>query len=292
MTGLSNFKRVQNIIRERATNNKILTIISLTFASILLFTSYMYPNINYSIKIKIIDYSSHIINSIYTPINTFNKSIANIHNIYNTYNINNEIIKENKSLKIISNKMQLLYAENQELKKLLNLPNEISYKFVTTKIISKSNASFIRSVILMSGKKDNISIKSPVVDNNNLLGYISELGNNSSRVIALTDINTKIPAFVPNKNIKIIVSGNNSNFLEISNYLDLSSLKSGDKVFSSGDGNMYPSGLFIGTIKIKLDGKIIVEPFSNLNDLNYVQVIDWKPESRGIDIIIDSIYYE
>lgn len=292
MTGLSNFKRVQNIIRERATNNKILTIISLTFASILLFTSYMYPNINYSIKIKIIDYSSHIINSIYTPINTFNKSIANIHNIYNTYNINNEIIKENKSLKIISNKMQLLYAENQELKKLLNLPNEISYKFVTTKIISKSNASFIRSVILMSGKKDNISIKSPVVDNNNLLGYISELGNNSSRVIALTDINTKIPAFVPNKNIKIIVSGNNSNFLEISNYLDISSLMSGDKVFSSGDGNMYPSGLFIGTIKIKLDGKIIVEPFSNLNDLNYVQVIDWKPESRGIDIIIDSIYYE
>ena len=292
MTGLSNFKRVQNIIRERATNNKILTIISITFASILLFTSYMYPNINYSIKIKIIDYSSHIINSIYTPINTFNKSIANIHNIYNTYNINNEIIKENKSLKIISNKMQLLYAENQELKKLLNLPNEISYKFVTTKIISKSNASFIRSVILMSGKKDNISIKSPVVDNNNLLGYISELGNNSSRVIALTDINTKIPAFVPNKNIKIIVSGNNSNFLEISNYLDISSLKSGDKVFSSGDGNMYPSGLFIGTIKIKLDGKIIVEPFSNLNDLNYVQVIDWKPESRGIDIIIDSIYYE
>ena len=292
MTGLSNFKRVQNIIRERATSNKILTIISLTFASILLFTSYMYPNINYSIKIKIIDYSSHIINSIYTPINTFNKSIANIHNIYNTYNINNEIIKENKSLKIISNKMQLLYAENQELKKLLNLPNEISYKFVTSKIISKSNASFIRSVILMSGKKDNISIKSPVVDNNNLLGYISELGNNSSRVIALTDINTKIPAFVPNKNIKIIVSGNNSNFLEISNYLDISSLKSGDKVFSSGDGNMYPSGLFIGTIKIKLDGKIIVEPFSNLNDLNYVQVIDWKPESRGIDIITDSIYYE
>jgi rod shape-determining protein MreC len=292
MTGLSNFKRVQNIIRERATSNKILTIISLTFASILLFTSYMYPNINYSIKIKIIDYSSNIINSIYTPINTFNKSIANIHNIYNTYNINNEIIKENKSLKIISNKMQLLYAENQELKKLLNLPNEISYKFVTTKIISKSNTSFIRSVILMSGKKDNISIKSPVVDNNNLLGYISELGNNSSRVIALTDINTKIPAFVPNKNIKIIVSGNNSNFLEISNYLDISSLKSGDKVFSSGDGNMYPSGLFIGTIKIKLDGKIIVEPFSNLNDLNYVQVIDWKPESRGIDIIIDSIYYE
>ena len=292
MTGLSNFKRVQTIIREKASNNKIITIISLIFATILLFTSYMYPNINNSIKIKIIDYSSNIINSIYSPINTINKSIINFNNIMNTYNINNELIEENKSLKIISNKMELLYAENQKLKKLLNLSNDINYKFITTKIISKSNAAFIRSAILMSGKKDNISINSPVIYNNNLLGYISELGSNSSRVIALTDINVKIPAFIPNKNIRIILSGNNSKFLDILNYVDISSLKTGDKVFSSGDGNMYPSGLFVGIVKIKLNGTIIVEPSSNLNDLNYVQVLDWKPASRGVDISIDPIFYE
>ena len=292
MTGLSNFKRVRTIIREKASNNKILTIISLIFASILLFTSYMYPNVNNSIKIKIIDYSSNIINSIYSPINTINKSIINFNNIMNTYNINNELIKENESLKIISNKMELLYSENQQLKKLLNLSNDINYKFITTKIISKSNAAFIRSAILMSGKKDNISINSPVIYNNNLLGYISELGSNSSRVIALTDINVKIPAFIPNKNIRIILSGNNSKFLDILNYVDISSLKTGDKVFSSGDGNMYPSGLFVGIVKIKLNGTIIVEPSSNLNDLNYVQVLDWKPASRGVDISIDPIFYE
>jgi rod shape-determining protein MreC len=292
MTGLSNFKRVRTIIREKASNNKTLTVISLIFASILLFTSYMYPNINNSIKIKIIDYSSNIINSIYSPINTINKSIINFNNIMNTYDINNKLIKENESLKITSNKIELLYAENQQLKILLNLSNDITYKFITTKIISKSNAAFIRSAILMSGKKDNISINSPVIYNNNLLGYISELGLNSSRVIALTDINVKIPAFIPSKNVKIILSGNNSKFLDILNYVDISSLKNGDKVFSSGDGNMYPSGLFVGTVKIKLDGTIIVEPYSNLHNLNYVQVLDWKPETRGVDISIDSIFYQ
>ena len=292
MTGLSNFKRVRAIIREKASNNKILTIISLIFAAILLFTSYMYPNINNSIKIKIIDSSSNIINSIYSPINTINKSIINFNNIMNTYNINNELIKENESLKIISNKMELLYAENQKLKKLLKLSNDITYKFITSKIISKSNTAFIRSAILMSGKKDNILINSPVIYNNNLLGYISELGLNSSRVIAMTDINVKTPAFIPSKDIRIILSGNNSKFLDILNYVDISSLKTGDKVFSSGDGNMYPSGLFVGTVKIKLDGTIIVEPFTNLSDLNYVQVLDWNPESRGVDISIDPIFYE
>ena len=292
MTGLSNFKRVQGMIKDKASNYRTLTIISLIFATILLVTAYMYPNVNKTIKIKIIDYSSNIINSIYSPINTINKSIVNFNNIMNTYDINNELVKENESLKIISNKMQILYNENQELKKLLNLSNEITYKFITSKIISKSNVSFIRSAILMSGKKDNISINSPVIYNNNLLGYISELGQNSSRVIALTDINVQVPAFIPNKNIKIIVSGNNGKFLEISNYLDISLLKSGDKVFSSGDGNMYPSGLFIGTVNIKLDGSIMVEPVSNLNDLNYVQIINWKPINRGIDISINPIFYE
>ena len=55
---------------------------------------------------------------------------------------------------------------------------------------------------------------------------------------------------------------------------------------------MYPLGLLIGTIKIKLDGSIIVKPSLSLNDLNYVQVINWTPLNRGIDISINPVFYE
>ncbi len=94
------------------------------------------------------------------------------------------------------------------------------------------------------------------------------------------------------RDIKIILSGSNSKFLEILNYVDTSVLKAGDKVFTSGDGNMYPAGLFVGTVRKKLDGSNIIEPSIKLNDLNYVQVIGWKPKERGIDINIDSTLYE
>ena len=292
MTGLSNYKRVQKVIRKKDINNKILTFISLLFALSLLFSSYMYPNLSSAIKSKIIDYSSNIINGIYSPISTINKSVANLNKIINAYSINNELIKEVENLKNIYNENEILYAENIKLKKLLNLSNDIKYNFTTAKIISNSNSSFNRSAILKTGKKNNISLYSPVIYNNNILGFISELGISSSRVTALTDISTKIPAFIPNKDVKVILSGNNSNYLEITNYIEIASIKEGDKVFSSGDGNMYPAGLFIGIIKVKSDGNVIVEPGKKLNSLSFVQIIDWAPEKRGIDINVDPIFYD
>ena len=292
MAGLSDIKRVQSIIKEKTSNSKILTFISLIFVLMLIFSSYLYPTISHTVKMKILDYSGNIINSIYSPINTVNNSLSNISNIINTYNINNELIKENKNLKIIANQITILQSENKKLKKLLSISNEIKYKFITAKIISKSNLSFIRSSILMSGKKDNILLSSPVIYNKTLLGYINEVGFNSSRVLSLTDINVKAPAVILGKDVKVILAGNNSKYLDILNYLDISSLKSGDKVFTSGDGNMYPAGLYIGKVKIKLNGSFVVEPAENLNNLSYVQIINWKPEERGIDINIDPIFYE
>ena len=292
MAGLSDIKRVQSIIKEKTSNSKILTFVSLIFVLMLIFSSYLYPTISHTVKMKILDYSGNIINSIYSPISTVNNSLSNISNIINTYNINNELIKENENLKIIENQIIVLQSENEELKKLLSISNDIKYKFITAKIISKSNLSFIRSSILMSGKKDNILLSSPVIYNNTLLGYINEVGFNSSRVLSLTDINVKAPAVILGKDVKVILAGNNSKYLDILNYLDISSLKSGDKVFTSGDGNMYPAGLYIGKVKIKLNGSFVVEPAENLNNLNYVQIINWKPEERGIDINIDPIFYE
>ena len=292
MAGLSDIKRVQSIIKEKTSNSKILTFVSLMFVLMLIFSSYLYPTISHTVKMKILDYSGNIINSIYSPISTVNNSLSNISNIINTYNINNELIKENENLKIIENQIIILQSENEELKKLLSISNDIKYKFITAKIISKSDLSFIRSSILMSGKKDNILLSSPVIYNKTLLGYINEVGFNSSRVLSLTDINVKAPAVILGKDIKVILAGNNSKYLDILNYLDISSLESGDKVFTSGDGNMYPAGLYIGKVKIKLNGSFVVEPAENLNNLNYVQIINWKPEERGIDINIDPIFYE
>ena len=292
MAGISNLKRVQAIIRERTTNNKLITILSFLFAFIILLSTFIYPKINYSIKVKVLDYSSAIISSLYSPINTINNSVNNFYNIMNVYNLNKKLTSEYDNYSKLENDLIILKMKNSEYKNLLNISDDIEYNFVTSKIISRSNLSYTKSVILASGKNDNITLDSPVIYENSLLGFISELGNTSSRLISITDGTVKIPSIIFEKNLNIIVSGNNDKYLEILNLNNFPNIKDGDKVFTSGDGNKFPENLFIGTIKTKKNGDFIVEPSLDINRLNYVYILNWSLKDRGIDIKVDPIFYD
>ena len=292
MAGISNLKRVQAIIRERTSNNKLITILSFLFAFIILLSTFIYPKINYSIKVKVLDYSSAIISSLYSPINTINNSVNNFYNILNVYNLNKKLTSEYDNYSKLENDLIILKMKNSEYKNLLNISDDIEYNFVTSKIISRSNLSYTKSVILASGKNDNITLDSPVIYENSLLGFISELGNTSSRLISITDGTVKIPSIIFEKNLNIIVSGNNDKYLEILNLNNFPNIKDGDKVFTSGDGNKFPENLFIGTIKTKKNGDFIVEPSLDINRLNYVYILNWSLKDRGIDIKVDPIFYD
>ena len=292
MAGISNLKRVQAIIRERTSNNKLITILSFLFAFIILLSTFIYPKINYSIKVKVLDYSSTIISSLYSPINTINNSVNNFNNIMNVYNLNKKLTSEYDNYSKLENDLVILKMKNSEYKNLLNVSDDIKYNFVTSKIISRSNLSYTKSVILASGKNDNITLDSPVIYENSLLGFISELGNTSSRLISITDGTVKIPSIILEKNLNIIVSGNNDKYLEILNLNNFPNIKDGDKVFTSGDGNKFPENLFIGTIKTKKNGDFIVEPSLDINRLNYVYILNWSLKDRGIDIKVDPIFYD
>ena len=292
MAGISNLKRVQAIIRERTSNNKLITILSFLFAFIILLSTFIYPKINYSIKVKVLDYSSTIISSLYSPINTINNSVNNFYNIMNVYNLNKKLTSEYDNYSKLENDLIILKMKNSEYKNLLNISDDIEYNFVTSKIISRSNLSYTKSVILASGKNDNITLGSPVIYQNSLLGFINELGNTSSRLISITDGTVKIPSIIFEKNLNIIVSGNNDKYLEILNLNNFPNIKDGDKVFTSGDGNKFPENLFIGTIKTKKNGDYIVEPSLDINSLNYVYILNWSLKDRGIDIKVDPIFYD
>ena len=77
--------------------------------------------------------------------------------------------------------------------------------------------------------------------------------------------------------------GDNSPFplLEFIEEKDLISI--GDRVFTSGDGNVFPSDILIGNILIDNKKKLRVKPVANFETLEFLRilntrkiVVDWK----------------
>jgi len=288
MANLSNFKRVRSLIKERTSSKKLLTGLAFSFALLIIISSLTNFHFTNVIKLKFLDYSSYILKSFYMPLNTFKNSGDNINNIFYVYRNNKNLIIENENLKSQLIEQKLIRKENIELRNLLNVKKENSYSFVTAKILSQSNFSFSHSMILSVGLDNNISINSPVIYKNHLVGYISDVGNKSSRVTLITDINSKIPVLVLDKNIKFIMSGDNNNYLKLLNFGNTNLLENGDEVYTSGDGGMYPKGLMVGKVIKGSENQLVIEPSLTIGKLDYLQIIDWTALSRGIDIKVDN----
>ena len=50
----------------------------------------------------------------------------------------------------------------------------------------------------------------------------------------------------------------------------------GDRVFTSGDGNVFPSDILIGTILIDNKKKLRVKPVANFESLEFLRILNTK----------------
>ena len=123
--------------------------------------------------------------------------------------------EENKSLSKWKDLALELLAENEELKKLLNSAKEQNQKFVSSKVISNSGGSYVKTITVNVGSNDGVRVGNPVLNNWGMIGRIVEIGRNSSRVLLTTDINSQIPVYFENSLHRAILVGKNSDLLEL-----------------------------------------------------------------------------
>ena len=184
----------------------------------------------------------------------------------------------NKNISLGINKE--LEEENNKLKELLSL-KESNYNLIISTVIKRDN--WYKYLTINKGKKDNIKKDLAVIDNNGLIGKITEVGDNYSIVSLVTSNlpDNKTSVSIGNNNYFGILSGyNESNrTLIVDTVSKNSDIKINDKVYTNGLGKVIPEGICIGeVIDIKLDdlelSKILsIKPSINYDDIKYVGVI-------------------
>jgi rod shape-determining protein MreC len=190
--------------------------------------------------------------------------------------------KENVILKAELQKMRSYYIstlntyqENKDLKQALNFVKDKSTNYRVAQVIGWSHQLFNNNVIIDAGTNRGIREGNIVVGDIGVVGRIEHVEKSRSRLILINDSTSRIPVIISNARVRGILVGNNSNLMEIIYSSKGKEIEVGDMVYTSGDGDTLPSGLFIGRIKKVENNVILVSMVEDIANLNFVTIIDY-----------------
>ena len=113
-----------------------------------------------------------------------------------------------------------------------------------------------------------------VINGDGFVGRIVHSGENASRAILLSDLNSRIPVLVGPAAVRAVLVGDNSGQPRLEFLPNSMAVNEGDEVTTSGHGGMLPRSLQIGVVVLGGANKgYRVRPYAALVELEYVSVL-------------------
>src|SRR5215469_570500 len=195
---------------------------------------------------------------------------------------NRELKEENAELRTSNSLLKDLQSEGPIQSVYLGYRERSPFKLLPAHVISRENAAWWNSCTIDRGTADGVGIDMAVVTEAGLVGKIVNVSKNASIVLLVSDEGLKVSVSIEGTQEQGIVSGTraSSNYvpdLRIGFISKTAEVKPGMKVFTSGTGGVFPSGVLVGTVKgftIKeLEGVATVAPAVDLTRIEDVFVI-------------------
>ncbi len=198
----------------------------------------------------------------------------------NIYEQNQELRRELQRLKGWREAALQLEQQNAKLLDLNNVRIDPKLSFITGIVLTDSGSPFRRSALINVGARDGVLDGWATMDGFGLVGRISGVGRTTSRVILLTDSNSRIPVTIQPSGQTAIMAGVNSAFPVIE-FLETPDLvHPGDRVVSSGDGLVFPPDILAGQIVLGRGGRLLVQLAADYQRLEFLRVLRTSPEEK------------
>tara|TARA_R110002049_G_scaffold44333_3_gene129888 strand:+ start:135901 stop:136806 length:906 start_codon:yes stop_codon:yes gene_type:complete len=201
-------------------------------------------------------------------------------NMLRDYQSYQRLEAQNRELRSELRKMQAwkeaavqLEQENARLLDLNNVRLDPRLTVISGVVLADSGSPFRQSVLLNVGARDGIVEGWATMDGIGLVGRISGVAKNTSRVILLTDASSRIPATIQPSGQRAIVAGDNSAAPPIDFLESPDLVRPGDRVISSGDGGVFPAGLLIGQVAADPGGRLRVRLAADYERLEFLRVL-------------------
>ena len=188
--------------------------------------------------------------------------------IYKKYD---QLKEENNLLKNNISKSDYLRLENEQLKKLVEEDMNTSDNFTSARVMIDKKSPYLNSFIISSGSNKKIKNGMAALDGQNFIGRIVDVNFFSSRVLLISDLNSKVPIIVEPSGNQAILSGHGSKNPTLEYLPENYEIKDGDTIYTSGKEGIFKPGIPIGKAKLE-KGTVEASLFSNLNQITFVNI--------------------
>lgn len=188
---------------------------------------------------------------------------------------NARLREENQRLLHWQTMARRLDEENQRLRELSNMVPEPTPRSLTGRVVADTGGVFARSLLVTAGARHGARSGQVVVAAEGLVGRLTEVGARSSRVLLLTDINSRVPVVMEESRARAILVGTNHDRPDLAFLKSQSAVSPGDRIVTSGIAGAFPPGLPVGVVASVDDGHILVELFIEESRLELVRILDY-----------------
>ncbi|MDD9889769.1 MAG: rod shape-determining protein MreC [Gammaproteobacteria bacterium] len=163
----------------------------------------------------------------------------------------NEVLRE--ELLVAQRELQLLESlasENSRLLALNEATGGIEGDVLPAEIINVSPDPFSKRVLINKGANDGVFIGQPLLDANGLMGQIDEVLPYTSWALLITDSHHVTPVEVNRNGERALARGSRTttNELELEFVTQTQDMQAGDRLVSSGMGQVYPKNYPVAEI--------------------------------------------
>jgi len=189
---------------------------------------------------------------------------------------------ENRELRATNQGLRDVEHEVNRLRHALNYRERSVFKLIAAEIIARDSSTWWRTITINRGRRDGIETDMPVVTDLGLVGKTTTVSDSISVVLLVSDENCRLAASVEGSREQGIVSGERTTtgltpLLNLNFLSKQADLKPGQKVYTSGVGGVFPSGLLVGVVKSyrvrELDGQAQLTSAVDLSHLEDVFVV-------------------
>ncbi|NBI41985.1 rod shape-determining protein MreC [[Haemophilus] felis] len=173
-----------------------------------------------------------------------------------------------------------LKIENQRLRLLLNSPLRTDEYKKIAEVLTAETDIYRQQIVINQGSKGGAYIGQPVIDEKGVVGQIISVGENTSRVLLLTDLTHSIPVQVLRNDVRLIASGTGRNDeLTLENVARSTDIQEGDLLVTSGLGGRFPEGYPVAIVdKVSNNGQqyfasVSAQPLVSIDRLRYLLLL-------------------